>query len=228
MVYLLLTLILMALIYSPQWWVRHVMKKYSSDRADLPGTGAELAQHLIQRFQLEGVAVEETREGGDHFDPTVPAVRLSPSVHQGRSLKAVAIATHEVGHALQFHRQERIFQLRQRYVPLAMAMRKAGELLLLASPVIGWIGKAPALLLMVAAVALLLQLLGALVYLIILPEEWDASFNKALPILTEGEYVAREDLPAIHTLLKAAALTYLAAALASVVHLGRWAWLLRR
>ena len=76
--------------------------------------------------------------------------------------------------------------------------------------------------------SLLLQLVGALAYLIILPEEWDASFNKALPILIEGEYVAEDKLPNIRNVLKAAAITYFASALASVLNIGRWLLLLRR
>jgi len=228
MLYLLLTLLLMLLIYSPQLWVRHVFKQFGDDRVELPGSGGELAEHLIHRFKLEGVLVEQTDEGRDHFDPSGPAVRLSPSNYSGRSLKAVAIAAHEVGHALQFHRQERIFQLRQRYIPLAMGLRRAGELLLLALPLVAILLKAPALILATLVLSLLLQLFGALAYLIVLPEEWDASFNKALPILMEGEYIQPSQIAAVRTLLKAAALTYFASALASVVHLGRWALLLRR
>jgi len=228
MPYLLLTLLLMLLIYSPQLWIRHVFKKFGADRAELPGNGGELAEHLIRRFKLDGVRVEQTDEGRDHFDPAGPAVRLGPSNYAGRSLKAVAIAAHEVGHALQYHRQERIFQLRQRYIPLAMGLRRSGELLLLALPLVAILVKVPALLLATLGLSLLLQLLGALAYLIVLPEEWDASFNKALPILIEGGYIQPSQIAAVRTLLKAAALTYFAAALASVVHLGRWALLLRR
>jgi hypothetical protein len=64
--------------------------------------------------------------------------------------------------------------------------------------------------------------------LIILPEEWDASFNKALPILMEGEYVAEDQLPNIRNILKAAAITYFASALANVLNIGRWLLILRR
>ena len=75
---------------------------------------------------------------------------------------------------------------------------------------------------------MLLQVLGALAYLIILPEEWDASFNKALPILIDGEYVTPDQVPKIRTVLKAAAITYFSAALANVFYIWRWALILRR
>jgi Zn-dependent membrane protease YugP len=95
-------------------------------------------------------------------------------------------------------------------------------------PLIGFFLRAPFAIAMVVGLSLLLQLAGAMAYLIILPEEWDASFNKALPILMEGEYVEKENIPAVKRILKAAALTYFAAALANVLNIGRWLLLLRR
>jgi uncharacterized protein len=96
MIFAALGLLLIASAYLPQVWVRYVMKKHHRDQPDLPGTGGELARHLVQRFQLEGIVVEETDEGRDHFDPTAKAVRLSPSNYHGRSVTAVAVAAHEV------------------------------------------------------------------------------------------------------------------------------------
>ena len=79
----------------------------------------------------------------------------------------------------------------------------------------------------VIGVSLVMQLLGALAYLIILPEEWDASFNKALPILIEGNYVT-DQVPKVRSVLKAAAITYFSAALANVFNVWRWLLILRR
>jgi Zn-dependent membrane protease YugP len=228
MVYAVLTLLLIAAVYAPQLWVRHVMRRYARDIPDMPGTGGELAQHLVERFGLEGVAVETTDEGRDHFDPRAPAVRLSPSNYNGKSLTAVAIAAHEVGHAIQYHRSEEIFKLRTKYMPAAMRLRQAGELLLVAVPIVALLVKSPPAIIGTIAVSLALQLAGAGAYLIMLPEEWDASFNKALPILREGEYVPEAQLGKVRRILRAAALTYFAGALASIVNIGRWALLLRR
>ena len=194
----------------------------------MPGTGGELARHLVERFKLDGVAVETTDEGRDHFDPGAPAVRLSPSNYEGKSLTAVAIAAHEVGHAIQFHREEEIFKLRAKYMPTAMRLRRAGELLLVAVPIVALLVKSPPAIIAAITLSLALQLAGAGAYLIMLPEEWDASFNKALPILREGEYVPESQIGAVRKILRAAALTYFAGALASIVNIGRWALLLRR
>jgi uncharacterized protein len=220
--------VLAVLVYVPSIWVRHIMKKHSTELTDLPGTGGELARHLIERFELRGISIEETKPYGDHFDPSAPAVRLSPQNFNGRSLTAVAVAAHEVGHAMQFHRREKIFELRKRYLPLAARLNQLGVGLMLLIPLFALLFRTPLAIGGVVAISLLLQLGGAFAYLIILPEEWDASFNKALPVLIQGEYVEPAQIPAIRQVLKAAALTYFAAALANVLHVGRWFMLLRR
>jgi Zn-dependent membrane protease YugP len=140
----------------------------------------------------------------------------------------VAVAAHEVGHAMQFHRGEKIFELRKRYLPLATRLNQVGVVIMMTIPFIAVLIRMPLAIAGVIALSLLLQLAGAFAYLIILPEEWDASFNKALPVLIEGEYIEHAHMPAVRQVLKAAALTYFAAALANVLHVGRWFMLLRR
>lgn len=95
-------------------------------------------------------------------------------------------------------------------------------------PFAGILLKSPAAIFLFIGLSLLFQLIGALLYLIVLREEWDASFGKAMPILTDGEYVENADLPAVQSVLKAAALTYFASALADLVNIGRWWMILRR
>lgn len=220
--------VLAVLVYVPSFWVRRVMQKYSAERTDLPGTGGELAEHLIKRFQLDGVTVEETQPFRDHFDPKDQVVRLSPDNFNGKSLTAIAVATHEVGHAIQFHRKEKIFELRKRYLPKAQLLNQAGVAIMWAFPIIAIGLRNPFAVGIVISLSLLLQLAGAFAYLIILPEEWDASFNKALPILIDGEYVQENQIPSVRKILKAAALTYFAAALANVLNVGRWFMILKR
>ena len=228
MLYAVVTALLILCIYAPQLWVRYVMSRYAKQIEDMPGTGGELAQHLIDRFDLEEIKVEQTEAHGDHFDPTERAVRLSPGNFDGKSLTAVAVAAHEVGHAIQFHRQEPIFRLRSRYLPIGALLTKAGVLVFMSIPVLTLVFRSPAVIPLAIAVGLILQLLGACAHLILLPEEWDASFSKALPILVEGEYVPLQHQESIRTILKAAALTYFAGALASMLNIGRWLLILRR
>lgn len=122
---LILAAILAVLVYLPSIWVRRVMSKHGQELAQVPGTGGELAIHLIKRFQLADIEVEETNPLQDHFDPAAKKVRLSPSNYNGKSLTAIAVAAHEVGHAMQFHRKEKIFKLRERYLPLASKLSKS-------------------------------------------------------------------------------------------------------
>ena len=203
------------------------MKQNSHDLSEIEGTGGELAAHLIERFKLTGIGVEETGENQDHFDPTDKMVRLSPSNFHGRSLKAVAVAAHEVGHAIQFSRREEVFKLRERYIPQAMKIRKLGTYVLYASPFAALVLKTPVAIALPLIIAVAMHIISSLTYLIVLPEEWDASFGKALPILEEG-YLSEEHLPAARKVLKAAAFTYFAAALSSMLNLGYLMLLLRR
>jgi len=228
MLLLVLGLLLAVLAFFPQMWVKYVMKKHHRDDPAMSGTGGELAEHLISRFRLEGVIVESTEEGRDHFDPAARAVRLSPSNYKGRSVTAVAVAAHEVGHAIQFHRNEAIFELRQKYMPTAARFSKIGVALMVSVPVAAMVLRSPIAIGIVIGLSVLFQLLGALAYLIVLPEEWDASFNKALPILVDGEYISSDQHRGARQVLKAAALTYFAGALANILNIGRWLMILRR
>lgn len=224
----LLTLALLLLVFGPQLWVRFNMHRYARHIEGMPGTGGELAEHLLRRFGLEGFVVEQTAHGDDHFDPENRAVRLSPENYSGKSITAVAVAAHEVGHALQYFRDEGIFRLRQRYIPKAILFKKAGIYLLMAAPFLALVIRAPVVLYGLIALSILLQLMGSLVHLLVLPVEWDASFGKALPILVQGDYIDASQLKGARQVLKAAALTYFAAALADVLNVGRWLVLLRR
>lgn len=228
MLYALLTGLLILCIYAPHWWVRYVMRRYSASIEDMPGTGGELAEHLIERFKLNGVKVERMETVGDHFDPNDKTVRLSADNYDGKSITAIAVATHEVGHAIQFFRKEAIFRWRSKALPLGAAFTKAGVLVFMAMPIIGLLFRSPAAMALAVGVGLVLQLLGACAHLILLPEEWDASFGKAMPILIEGEYVPEQHQDSIRMVLKAAALTYFAGALASMLSIGRWLLVLRR
>ena len=227
MIYIIAILILCSLIYGPQLWIRRVMKKHGNELDSLPGTGGELAQHLIKQFELEGIGVEQTLPNSDHYDSADKTVRLSPTIFNGRSLTAIAVATHEVGHAIQFHREEKITQLRRKYTPFASLIEKISIGILFSIPLITVIMKVPHAALLTAAVGVLGMFTAVLVQLIVLPLEWDASFNKALPILVNGGYINEEQEPAVKSVLRAAAFTYVASALADMLRLWRWLAILR-
>ena len=97
---LVIGLIIVAVIFGPGIWVQRVLARYSEPADRYSGTGAELARHLLDKNGLQSVKVEQTREG-DHYDPGDKAGRLTPDKFDGRSLTAITVAAHEVGHALQ-------------------------------------------------------------------------------------------------------------------------------
>ncbi|KZN13063.1 MULTISPECIES: zinc metallopeptidase [Marinomonas] len=222
MLWVLLVILALVLILGPNLWVKYTLKRYAQERGDIPGTGGELAEHLVTRFELPRVAVETTQEGRDHFDFKQHAVRLSPSVFNGRSLTAVAVAAHEVGHAIAHEKKQPISHLSSRYLPLAHGLNRIAGALLLGWPVISVLLHLPYAVPLHAAVVGLSGLLAVFVHLAMLPEEWDASFKKALPILAEGNYVHAEDLPKIKRILTACAMTYVAAALMRILFVWRW------
>ncbi len=220
-------ILILLLVFGPQLWVRLTLKRYSGDRSDLQGTGGELAEHLIERFRLEGVTVCQGQPGEDYYNPDEKIVSLSPGNYTGRSVTAVAVATHEVGHAIQHKEQHPGFMLRQKRIRTAIRIERFSAIALMITPVIFLLTRIPQSTLLTVVIGATGMLAVVWVQFINLPVEMDASFNKALPILEEG-YLAPEDLYGARKVLKAAAMTYVAAALASLLNLGRWIAVLRR
>lgn len=224
---ILLVAAVLVLVFGPNLWVRWVMNRYGKDLDAMPGTGGELANHLIKQLELDGVAVEVT-EIGDHYDPSERKVRLSQQNYDGRSLTAVAVAAHEVGHAVQHYQGDKRLLARTALVTVAdrLARISAGAIWL--APIIGLLTRHPVPFSVMVTVGLAGLLGRMLLHVVTLPLEWDASFGKALPILAAGNYLPKTQQAPIAKILRAAAFTYVAAALADVLNLARWAVLLRR
>lgn len=226
MLYVILIAVFIIIFFAPQWWVNYVMKRHNKTINALPGSGGELAQHLIDRYQLP--VTLETTDQGDHYDPESKTVRLSPQYFNGKSLTAIAIAAHEVGHAIQDFREDELLKLRGRMVTGSQQFEKMGAGVIFMAPLLSAFTHSTLLGLFVGLIGLLSIASSVVVHLISLPVEFDASFNKALPVLKEGNYVTKRDLIPIRQVLLAAALTYVAAALAGLLNVWRWIALLRR
>lgn len=222
MQFVLLFTLLVVLILGPQWWVRSVLSRYSKEDQAFPGTGGELARHLLKRLSLEHVKVESAPAGqGDHYDPVTRCVRLMPQNLDGRSLTAIVTATHEVGHAIQDAAGYPPFLWRGRLVRIAQAAERLGSFLLFAVPVLALITRAPSASVVMFLAAASTLGIGLLVQVTTLPVEWDASFRRAMPLLEAG-YLEPNQLPAARRILRACALTYLASSLASLLNFWRW------
>lgn len=216
----------LAVVLLPQFWVQHTIRRHGIDRPDLQGTGGELARHLLNRFDLPNVKVEVT-DKGDHYDPADKTVRLTKQHYDGRSLSAVAVAAHEVSHALQDAGGERKLVLRQELAKFAMWTDRLAGVFFIAAPFLAIVARTPLALALLVGIGVALLAVRVLVTLVTLPVEFDASFGKALPILKDGKYVEEADMPAVRGVLRAAAMTYVAGALISLVNLARWVRLLR-
>ncbi|MEM0910540.1 MAG: zinc metallopeptidase [Pseudomonadota bacterium] len=225
MIFVILISLFLFIVIFPSFWVKRIIEKYTEELPNLQGTGGELAQHLIQRFKLK--ASLESTETGDHYDPSSKTVRLSPQFMEGRSLSAVAIAAHEVGHAVQHHEGHSLLRLRTQLAQLALSAERAGSIAFVIMPIIALVTRSPGVGFAMLALGVVSMLLGVIVHLVTLPVEIDASFNKALPILEDGQYLNPEQLAIAKKILLAAALTYVAGALVSIVNVWRWLYLLR-
>jgi len=223
----LLLLIIGLVILGPQLWTRRVFAQHSAPRPDFPGTGGELARHLLNRFDMPHIKVEPT-ELGDHYDPESKAVRLTSDVFSGKSLTAVTVAAHEVGHAIQDHIGFQPLAERTRLVRIAQGAEKLGVVMMMGIPIAAALARTPAAGVFVMAAGLATMGISTLVHLVTLPVEWDASFRRALPVLRQGNYLSPEDEQGARRILTAAALTYVAASLASLLNLWRWIAFLRR
>jgi hypothetical protein len=203
------------------------MRRYREPANRYPRTGGQTARHLLDSLGLRGVIAEVT-DKGDHYDPLAKAVRLSADNFNGRSLTAITIAAHEVGHALQDARAFAPLRWRTRLVHWVAPIEKLGAGMLMLSPVAGALTRSPSLGLLGLLGGLLTLGTAVAVHFLTLPAELDASFIRALPLLKRHAVLRQEDLPRARRLLTAAAFTYVAVALQSLLNIARWWAILRR
>lgn len=220
-------MLVLALVFGPGIWVKRVLARYSEPADRYTGTGAQLARHLLDKNGLSAVKVEQT-EAGDHYDPDDRAVRLTPDKYHGRSLTAITVAAHEVGHALQDHRNYGPLRWRTRLVKATRGIERVGAGVLLISPFLGLVTRVPSIGLLTFAAGFLTLGTSAIIHFVTLPTEFNASFARALPMLDEHRVLKNVDRPHARKLLTAAALTYVSASLMSLLNIARWLMILRR
>lgn len=224
---LIVLLIIAIVAYLPGWWVKRVIRRHSNDRHDFPGTGAEFARHILDEMKLDHVTVDET-DDGDHYDPTDKTVRLSASHYHGRSLSAVVIAAHEVGHAMQDATDYPPLKARTRMAVSANVIQKIGSVIMFGAPVLLLVTRSPVALFAELGAGIAILLTSVIMHAVTLPVEFDASFKRAMPVLEAGNYIPESDRTAARQILKAAAYTYVAAAAMTLLDVTRWARILFR
>ncbi len=186
-----------------QWRLLAAYRRGSAQRTTRDITGALAAREVLDAAGLQEVPVEQTRGYlTDHYDPQKRALRLSEEVHDGDSVAAVGIATHEAAHALQHQLAYWPMRVRMSMAPVT----QFGSWAALPLFVLGLVMRIPPL--MRIGIALFVVLL--LFQLITLPLEFDAS-RRARRALLERSLINPQELDGVDRVLNAAAWTYIAA-----------------
>ncbi len=206
-----------------QAWVKAAVSKWESVPMSRGMTGRQVAEAILRSEGISGVTIEQTQGRlSDHYDPRTRTLRLSPDVYGGRSVTAAGIAAHEVGHAIQHQEGYAPMALRQRMVPVANIGTSLGLWVAMAGIFVG--------ITELAAVGVML-FGGAVAFtLVTLPVEFDASSRAKKALVGRGLVTGRE-AQGVERVLRAAAATYVAAAVSSILQLLYWAYragLLRR
>lgn len=196
--------------------VNTTFNKYNRVRSMSGMTGAQAAEHILHTAGIYDVSVQHISGNlTDHYDPRNKVLRMSDSTYGSSSVAAVGVAAHECGHAIQHQKDYAPLSIRSAIVPLA----NFGSFLAWPLIVIGlFITSSTGSLLI--NIGILCFSLAVLFQLVTLPVEFNAS-SRAVRILGETGILAQEELKGTKKVLKAAALTYVAGAAASILQLLR-------
>lgn len=194
-------------------WVNRQLHKYQRVPVDNGLTGAEAARQMLAYYGIHNVAIQCGGHGQDFFDPRTNSVTLSPEAYDGRSITATATACHEVGHACQYAEGYAPMKVRGSLVPVVNLASNAWVFLLLIGIFMQLAGLVTLAIIMYAAVVLF--------QIVTLPVEFNASSRAMTYMGTIGMPAAERS--GAGSVLRACALTYVAAALTSILQL---LWLL--
>lgn len=216
-IYLFLLLGVMILSMIAQNRVASVFNQYAQVRTKSGVTGAELAQRLLYQNGLNLPVLQVSGSLTDHFNPKEQTVGLSEVVYGSDSVSALAVAAHEIGHVLQYDEGYGPMKLRSVILPVANIGSRIGPFLVIGGLLLsvlaantGNVGY------YIAMGGVGLYVVMFLFQLLTLPVEFNAS-KRGLNMLTEGGYIADDELPGAKKMLNAAAMTYVLAALGSFV-----------
>ncbi|WP_435900723.1 zinc metallopeptidase [Meiothermus cerbereus] len=196
-----------------QFWLQRTYARYSRVANSRGVTGEQVARAILDAYGLHNVRVEMTPGAlTDHYDPIAKAVRLSEPNFHSPSAAALAVAAHEVGHALQDAKGYAWLRVRHSILPVANLGSMWGPWIFLIGMFMGAAG--------LMNIGIWLFAAAALFQLVTLPVEFDAS-NRALSILKKMNFLDNREIGGARAVLTAAAMTYVAAlanSLATILH----------
>lgn len=211
-------LVILAFIFSlyAQFKVKSTFSKYSKVRNKRGYTGAQVAMQMLMNAGIDDVSVERVRGSlTDHYDPRTNTLRLSEDVYSSTSIAALGVAAHETGHAMQHNRGYAPLALRSIFVPISsLGSKLAFPLIILGAFLNNNSGYK------LIVIGILMFALAVAFTLIPLPVEFNAS-SRAIAILQEDGFLDTDEIGGAKKVLSAAAMTYVAAAIAAVAQLLR-------
>jgi uncharacterized protein len=195
-----------------QWWLKRTVARNQAQPVATGLTGAQVARRILDRNGLTEVPIERSAGGplSDHYDPRSRSVHLSHEVHDGADVTGVAVAAHEVGHAIQHAKAYAPMQIRSALFPVVAFASSFWTILLVGGLVLGALG--------LVQLAIVLYAVAVLFHIVTLPVEFDASRRANLQLRELGLVTAGEQR-GVKGVLNAAALTYVAGALAALTQL---------
>jgi uncharacterized protein len=196
-----------------QWWLKRTFAKYSAEPVSTGLTGAQVARAILDRNGLGDVPVEISPGGAlsDHYDPRKKALFLSEPVYAPATVAAAAVAAHESGHALQDSRGYVPLKLRTAMFPAVAFASNAWIWLLVIGALLQTLG--------LIALALVLYAVAVAFHIVTLPVEFNASRRASGQLRELGLVGAGGEQAGVQRVLTAAALTYVAGALAAITQL---------
>ncbi len=213
---------LFILFVAPIFWYNYIFKKNDKVLINMPFTGFEFGQELLQEYNLRDVQIEATKLG-DHYDLINKKVMVLEDRLAKKSLTSITIICHEIAHAIQHKENYKPLKRRNVIIRNTSWITQLGSgILLIGFPIIFATGSYGFIKICLAVAAFSL-LISALIHIITLDVEIDASFNKAYPIIKQK--VPVEYHQACRSILLAAALTYVIGVFRSFFSL-RFIWLL--
>jgi hypothetical protein len=196
-----------------QFWLQRTYSRYSQVANSRGVTGEQVARAILDAYGLHHVRVEMTPGAlTDHYDPIAKAVRLSEPNFHSPSAAALAVAAHEVGHALQDAKGYAWLRVRHSILPVANIGSMWGPWIFIFGMLFGAAG--------LMNIGIWLFAAAALFQLVTLPVEFDAS-NRALNILRKMNFLDNREINGAKAVLTAAAMTYVAAlanSVATILH----------
>ena len=203
-------------VFLPSLWVNYILKKFNVTFSDMPFTGKELGKKILEDQNITNVSINSIKQL-DHYNPIEKKIHISEDKIDKKSITSISVVTHEIGHAIQDKENYKPLKLRQTLIEKTYVLQRIGSfLLIIGLPSIFAFTKNPFITFLAGIMIMGCLSTNVLIHLITLPVELDAS-KKALNILKK--YVPNKNLKQCKSVLRAAALTYLAQSIISIFRL---------